>query len=287
MSDRFLGCFVSCAGGLYKILERGDELGVNTVMTHPTPPQRWNTQPAKQEVIDQYLKRKEQGTQVKKVYFHGIYLVNLANPDKQKFHLSKMSIVNHLDLCMQIGADGVVFHTGTFKDCESDEWGYERVIYAINWIFEHVDVKGRKMLLESAAGAGGFVIGDKLEELQRIYDGLKDENKERVGFCLDTQHMFASGYDLINDLDGVLEDVDRKLGLDKVMAVHFNDSKTEMGSNKDRHENLGEGKIGRDAMTAFLNHPKLRSKDFILETPALKDEGGSTQQVKILKSWAD
>jgi deoxyribonuclease IV len=286
MSERNLGCFVSCAGGLYKILDAGDELGVNTVMTHPAPPQRWNSQPFKQETVEKYIERKAQGTHVQNVYFHGIYLVNLANPDSQKFHLSKLSVMHHLDLCEKIDAQGVIFHTGTFKDYTDDELGYERVAYGINWIFDNVEVKGRKMLLECAAGAGGRVIGDKLEELQRIYNDIDDKNKDKVGFCLDTQHMFASGYDFVSDIDAVVEEVDKRLGLEKVMAVHFNDSKSPLGSNVDRHENLGEGQIGEAGMKAFLNHPKLKNKDFILETPALKDLEGSAQQVKILKKWA-
>ncbi len=100
---RYLGCFVSCAGGLQNILDRGEEAGANVVMTHPAAPQRWNSQPFKDEVIEQkYLQRKGAGTSVEKVYFHGIYLINLANPDSQKFHLSKLSLVNHLDLLNKI-----------------------------------------------------------------------------------------------------------------------------------------------------------------------------------------
>jgi len=288
---RNLGCFVSCAGGLYRSIENGEAIGVNTIMIHPSPPQRWNSQPFKDSDIEKYneLKKINQlsDKKIDKVYFHGIYLVNLANPDKQKFHLSKLSLVNHLELCNRIKADGVIFHTGSFKDyADGDEKGYERVIYGINWIFENIEINSRKLYLECAAGAGGKVIGDNFEELAKIYEGIKEENKAKIGFCLDTQHMFASGYDLVNNLDNVVNSADKILGLDLVPVIHFNDSKTELGSNKDRHEDLGEGLIGKEAMSAFLNHPKLKDKDYILETPGLKDIESSKVEIAKLTQWA-
>jgi len=290
MSKRNLGAYVSCAGGLQNILIRGDFLNINTVMTHPAPPQKWNSQPFKPETVQMYLDKKVKGTLVEKVYFHGIYLVNLANPDNQKFHLSKISLVNHMDLLNDINGDGVIFHTGTFKDQLTDEAGYERINYGINWIFENLKQQptGKKFLLECAAGAGGKVVGDKFEELKIIFKALPKDIQSKVGFCLDTQHMFSSGYDIVNDLDGVVRQIEDILGLENVVAVHFNDSKTDFASNKDRHENLGvEGKIGEVAMKAFLNHPKLKHLDFMLETPSLDDKDGSKHQIELLKAWAE
>ena len=283
--EDFLGCYVSSAGGLANILDRGEELDVNTIMTHPSAPQRWNAQPFYEEIVQSYLKRKSEGTTVKKVFFHGIYLINLANPDKQKFHLSKLSVMNHLDLLNRIDGDGVVFHTGSIKDTTEEE-GYKQIISGLNWIFENIpsEVRGRKLMLECAAGAGK-IVGDKFEELKLIHKGVKDEFKPLLGFCLDTQHMFASGYDLINNLEQIVQEIDDELGIDKIVAIHFNDSKTELSSNRDRHENLGEGKIGEVAMKSFLNHPKLRNIPFIMETPALGDLESAKEQVRILKSW--
>lgn len=296
--DRYLGCFVSSAGGLFNIIERGNALGVNTVMTHPAPPQRWNTQPFKDEAIEKYLEVKASDKNIKKVYFHGIYLINLANPDKQKFHLSKMSIVNHMELLRRINGDGVIFHTGSMKDQPEEKIGYERVVYGLNWIFDELEKlpsagsnnefwNKPRLFLEIAAGSGS-VVGDRFEELAEIYTAVKDEHKPKLGFCLDTQHMFASGYDLINGLENVVELADKILGLNKIPVVHFNDSKTEFASHRDRHEDLDSpsAKIGKDAMTAFLNHPKLKNKDFILETPSLDTPEGAQAQVDILKSWA-
>ncbi len=289
MTQRHLGAFVSCAGGLYNILDRGEALRVNTVMTHPAPPQRWNSVPFKEETIEKYLERKSKGTSIEKVYFHGIYLVNLANPDSQKFHLSKLSLLHHMELINAIDGNGVVFHTGTFKDQPDEKVGYERVVYGINWIFENLKskTKGKKFLLECAAGAGGKVVGDTFEELQTIFQMLPKEVQENVGFCLDTQHMFASGYDIVNNLEGVVKQMEDILGMENIIAVHFNDSKTEFASNKDRHEDLGKGLIGETGMKGFLNHPKLKHLDYILETPSLDEEVGAKEQVAILQSWAE
>jgi deoxyribonuclease-4 len=213
---------------------------------------------------------------------HGIYLINLANPDNQKFHLSKMSIVHYLDLAEKINAPGVVFHTGSFKDTEPEE-GFSRIAKGIDWICDEAE-SSKPLFLECAAGAGGYVVGSKLEHLARIRDEVK--NPERVKFCLDTQHLWASGYNLKGKLDEVVEEIDKVLGLDDVKCVHFNDSKVPFDSKKDRHENLGDGEIGQDAMTKILNHPKLKKLDFVMETPALKSMDTAQGEVDKLKSWA-
>ncbi|MFQ5493419.1 MAG: deoxyribonuclease IV [Candidatus Dojkabacteria bacterium] len=277
---RHLGAFVSVAGGLEKAIENGSALGLNTIMIHPSPPQRWHTKPFPQESIDNYNSARK-GSGIETVYFHGIYLTNLANPDKQKFHLGKLALRHYLDLAEAIDADGVVFHVGSFKDTTEDE-GFKRIIKGIDWILKESE-NDKPLLLECAAGAGS-VVGDQFEELARIFEGVSD--KSRVFFCLDTQHMFASGYDLVGDLEGVVSEIERILGLDLVHAIHFNDSKTEFNSKRDRHENIGEGLIGKKAMQAFLNHPKLQKLPFIMETPALKDPDTARKEVDKLKSWA-
>lgn len=281
-SERGLGAFVSVAGGLENGIKNGDALGCNIIMIHPTPPQRWAAKAIEQEKIDAFNKAFKESGKIERVHMHGIYLINLANPDKQKFHLSKMSLVNYLDLAEQIECPGVVFHTGSYKDVTPEE-GLKRVVQGINWVFENTK-SSKNLFLECAAGAGN-VIGDKLEELAEIRS-LVDQ-PERVQFCLDTQHMWASGYDWQNDLDGVVEQVENTIGLENVRCVHFNDSKMELGSNRDRHENLGEGLIGEKAMKAILNHPKLKNLDFVMETPALKDPETAKEQVKKLQDWAD
>lgn len=277
---RYLGCFVSCAGGLFKAIENGKALGVNTIMLHPSPPQRWNTSAFTSEQIDKFNAART-GSGIEKVFFHGIYLINLANPDKQKLHLAKLSLQHYLDLANKVEADGVVFHVGSFRDLDP-EVCFPVIIDAINWVLEQTAGKS-KLMLEIAAGSGN-VVGDTFLELKRIRDGVVQ--KKRVQFCLDTAHLFGSGYDIRDNLAGVVAEMEEVLGIENIGAVHFNDSKVSLNSKKDRHENIGEGLIGMDAMQAFLNHPKLKHLPFIMETPALVDVVSSQAEVDKLKSWA-
>ena len=250
---RKLGCFVSVAGGLETCIERGGQLGLDTIMIHPSPPQRWCAKPFKQEAIDAFNDKKKTST-IKSVFMHGIYLSNLAHPDKQKWHLGKLSLAHYMQLAEAIGSDGVMFHTGSLKDT-TEEVGFPQVAKSLDWILEKAP--GESIIMMEVAAGAGNVIGDRFEELAKIYEMV--ENKDRVFFCLDSQHMWASGYDIANELDSVVDELDRILGIENVRCVHLNDSKTELGSNRDRHENLGEGLIGEEGIKGFLNHPKTKT----------------------------
>ena len=278
---KFFGCHVSCSGGLENALINGDKLGVNSIQLHPSPPQKWNSKSFAEHAESKFLAMRETSS-VKRIFFHGIYLINLASPDKSKQHMAKVSLVNYLDLMHRIGGDGVVFHVGSLKDEPSQEVGFKRVAEALNWIFKESDNEAR-LLLEVAAGAGS-VIGDKMEELKAIYDQV--DNKKRLGFGLDTQHMWASGYDWRTNLNGIVTDIEKQFGLDKVWLVHLNDSMTELASNKDRHQNLGEGLIGERALQELFLHQKFENIPFILETPALKDMQSAANEVAKLVRWA-
>lgn len=277
---RYFGAHVSAAGGLHNAVAAAIELNINTIQVHPSPPQRWNVNPFPEGIEEKFLAAKK-GTCLEKVFFHAIYLINMASPDPQKFHLAKTSLVNDLDLSARIGGAGVIFHVGSMKDQPDEAEGYDRVVSGINWVMDRAP-KNSKLILEVAAGSGS-VIGDRVEELALIYSQL--EKKDQVGFGLDTQHMWASGYDIVNDLEGVIEAVERELGLDKVWSIHLNDSKTELGSRKDRHENIGDGLIGEAALRRFFTHPKLAPIPFILETPALESLQGAESEIAKLRKF--
>jgi deoxyribonuclease-4 len=277
---RYFGAHVSAAGGLKNAASAAAELNINTIQVHPSPPQRWNTTPFPEGIEKEFLSAK-QGTCLEKVFFHAIYLINMASPDPQKFHLAKTSLVNYLDFNARIDGAGVIFHVGSMKDQPDEAEGYDRVVSGINWVMERAPKKSR-LILEVAAGSGS-VIGDRVEELALIYSQL--DNKEQVGFGLDTQHMWASGYDLVNELDSVIATVEEELSLDKVWSIHLNDSKTDLGSKKDRHENIGEGLIGEKTLKRVFTHPKLISIPFILETPALESLEGAQSEVNKLRGF--
>lgn len=275
---RYFGCHVSAAGGLVNALANAQELEINTVQIHASPPQRWNDKPFPAGIENDYLAQLPKSG-LARMFFHGIYLINLAGTNKRNLHLSKLSLIHALDLMHRLGGDGVVFHLGSMKDQPSEREGYCQAAEIINDILESSKNSAR-LILEVAAGSGA-VIGDRMEELQEIYSML--EQKDRVGFGLDSQHMWASGYDLRSNLDGVISDVERCFGLEKVWLIHLNDSKSKLGSRVDRHENVGDGEIGLDALTRLFLHPKLSSIPFVLETPAMKDMASAKVEVGKLR----
>jgi deoxyribonuclease-4 len=281
-ASRLFGCHVSSAGGLVNAVKNGALLNVNSIQLHPSPPQRWNTTAHPAEAAEKFIAERDP-SKLKKVFFHAVYLINLASPDARQFHLSKTSLMHYLALCGQIKGDGVIFHVGSMKDQEDEKVGYRRAADGVNAALEKAS--GNALLLLEVAAGSGAVIGDRFEDLAEIYELV--DNKNRVGFALDTQHLWASGYDLDTDLDGVIAQADKILGLTKIHAVHLNDSKTAKGSRKDRHENLGDGLIGREVLSRVVNHPKLRDKPFILETPGLKDMETAASEVERLRQMVE
>ncbi len=279
-APRYLGCHVSSSGGFEQAIQNAITLGVNTIQLHPSPPQRWNAKAYPKGYEDAFReKRKNSG--VEKVFFHAIYLINLATPDLQKFTLAQLSLQHHLDLCDRIGGDGVIFHVGSAVNQPTEADGIKRAAEGIAAIMENTKHLSSKLLLEVSAGSGS-IIGDRPEELQEIVSLLPD--RSRVGFALDTQHLWASGLD-IQDTERVVQRVTKAFGAD-IYAIHLNDSMTELASRKDRHANLGEGKIGKEALASFINHPSLCHIPVILETPGLKSIDTAGSEVAQLKSMA-
>ncbi|MBI2356733.1 deoxyribonuclease IV [Candidatus Dojkabacteria bacterium] len=283
---RYFGAHVTSAGGHENAIKQAVKYGINSIQTMPTAPMRWALKDVPMEQVEAFAKE-QKGSGVKKLLMHCIYLINLARQDKQMFHLGKMSLVTYLKYaeevmkrCEDLDVLGVTFHPGSAKDLTPEE-GIKRISYGLNWILEQVP--GNSMLLlESSAGAGA-IMGDTLEELAAMRDGVED--KKRVGYVLDTQHMFVSGYDWTTDLEGIVKKVDSILGLENIKCFHLNDSMMAFNSHRDRHENIGKGKIGEEAMRALINHPKLKDIPFILETPALKSDTTMGEEIATLKSY--
>lgn len=279
MGSRYFGCHVSASGGIFAALERGAALGVNTIQIHPSPPQRWSAKPFAPIDLEAFHAARDKAG-ISKLFFHSIYLINLATPDPQKLHLGKVSLQHELDFCAAIKGDGVIFHVGSLKDEPDTDKGLTRCAEAIRWIIERA--KNAPLLLEVSAGAGR-VIGSRFDDLARIYEEAGQPNS--VGFALDTQHMWASGYDMEEGLDPVLDRIDALVGLEKIRAIHLNDSKSALGSNIDRHENLGEGLIGEARLAAIFRNPRLATIPFILETPRMKSPEEAAVEVTKLKQW--
>jgi len=287
----YLGIHVSSSGGIQNSIKNGQKYGVNSIQMMPTTPMRWATKLIPDEDIEIFLDELEK-SDIKKILLHGIYLTNLAREDKQLFHLGKMGLVVYLDFAEKVARGikkrkidsevlGVCFHPGSQKELSYEE-SLERISYGMQWVLDEVGGT-QKLLIETTAGTGGN-LGRSFTELRMIREGVKE--RERVGFVVDTEHTFASGYDWVNDFRNVVDELDRELGIENVKAIHLNDSMVECGSNKDRHANLGEGKLGDMTISNILHEPKFRDIPFLLETPALKDEKTIPAEVEKLKALA-
>ncbi len=287
----YLGAHVSSSGGIHNAIKNGMKYGINSIQMMPTAPMRWATKLIGEDEIGRFVNELE-NSQIEKILIHGIYLTNLAREDKQLFHLGKMGLVVYLDFAEKVSKEigkrkinteilGICFHPGSQQELSYED-SIERISYGIQWVLDEVPGK-QKLLIETTAGTGTN-LGRNFTELRMMRDGVKE--KDRVGFVLDTQHTFASGYDWVNNSGGVMEDLERELGLKNISSIHLNDSMAECGSNKDRHANLGEGKLGEETIRRILKEPLFNKIPFILETPALKSPSTMEKEIDTLKSLA-
>lgn len=278
------GAHVSAAGGHWKAPGYGAALGCEIIQFFSRPPQGWNAKPITDEDAEKFkLAMKEQG--IKRAYVHAPYLINLASATPRTRHGSISMLKEELSRCSQLGVTAMMFHPGSAKDLGQEE-GVKKVIEGLNKIMDGYD-GSCQLLIEISAGAGA-VMGDTFEELAAFIDGA--ERGKDIGICFDTQHAYASGYDLRTKagVDDTFKLFDKVVGLKKLIASHCNDSKVEFASHKDRHEHLGQGTMGQDAFKFIVQHPKLQHIDLILETPYEKEGEANDPRVadlELLKSF--
>lgn len=274
-----IGAHVSAAGGVFNSVDKALEIGATCTQIFISPPQTWLQKKFTEEEIKKYkTKIKESG--IGPNFNHGIYLINLATDNQVNLKRNIGWLKYSLETAEVLGLAGTIFHLGSSKDREESE-ALEQVVESVKEILKDSPSKPW-LILETAAGAGN-VIGDSIIELGQILKKVKDP---RVKVCLDTQHIFASGIDIRKKevAEQLISDLDKEIGINNLAAIHVNDSKTELGSKKDRHENIGEGLIGKEAFKILLNHPKLQKIAFILEVPGFKGTGPDKENIQILKS---
>lgn len=214
-----------------------------------------------------------------KLVAHGSYTMNLCASNSVTRENGLDMLEKDLLRMEQLPGNYYNFHPGAHTG-QGTEKGIELIADALNrFMFPEMRTT---VLLETMAGKGSEV-GGRFEELRDIIDRV--EQKDRLGVCFDTCHVWDAGYDIVNDLDGVLTEFDRVIGLERLKAVHFNDSKNPCASHKDRHEKLGEGHIGMDAMKRIALHPALAGRPFILETP--NDDEGYIREIHTVLSWME
>lgn len=239
--------------------------GANTFMFYTGAPQNTSRYPIDDNLsVEAFKKMKEIGLDYSKVVVHAPYIVNLANDDEVKFNFAVQFLKEELKRCAKLGIKKVVLHPGSHVGIGIDK-GIENIAKGLNLVLGEEDVT---ILLETMAGKGSEV-GSKLEEISRIIDLVED--KKHIGVCIDTCHLSDAGYD-ISKFDEFLDEFDKIIGIEKIGCVHVNDSKNEMGSHKDRHENIGFGKIGFETLLKVIYNERLENVPKILETPYVDKE---------------
>lgn len=257
-------------------------MGAEAIQVHPTPPHYWGSPKLEPDRIERFRAAAEAAGRPP-FFFHAVYLINLAGEDPLLRQRSESTLVGYLRAADELGINGVIFHTGSHKGT-----GFEKALPIITEhlkrVLDRADPRTARLLIENNAGAGGCV-GARFEELRAMIEAVGDP---RVGACLDTCHAFASGYEVrsAEAARATLDEWERIVGLDKLEAVHCNDSQFGLGSNRDRHANIGQGAIGEEGFRALLHDPRLRDLPFILEVPGFDGKGPDAANLEILRRLA-
>lgn len=263
-----IGSHVSMSGKK-KLLGSSEEAvsyGSNTFMIYTGAPQNTRRKPVDELNITAGQEHmKENG--ISDIVVHAPYIINIGNTVKpETFNLGVSFLQNEIDRTAAIGAKQIVLHPGAHVGAGVDK-GIERIIEGLNTVLEKDTTV--QIALETMAGKG-TEIGRTFDELAKIFDGVT--NNEKLSVCLDTCHIHDAGYNVVNDFDGVLDEFDKIIGIDRLKVIHVNDSKNEQGAHKDRHENIGFGHIGFDALQYVITHPQLAHLPKILETPYVGED---------------
>ena len=270
------GAHVSSSGGIHTAIDRIEALGGDAVQLFTQSPRMWRPTAHDPAGLARFRERRA-GSGVGYVLCHALYLINLASSDDDLRSKSEAALRSTLAVARELEGD-VVFHVGSHGGAGFDA-GLERVLPALGRALAET-AERTWLLLESSAGAGG-TIGRSVAELAAIVE--RADRHPRLGICLDTCHLYASGVDVTDPptVAALLAEVDEGVGLDRLRAVHVNDSAAALGSNRDRHANIGEGELG-DGLAAFLGHPALQALPAILETPGPDGHGPDSAELEKL-----
>jgi deoxyribonuclease IV len=266
------------SGGVKAAPERAKEIGANALQLFVQSPRAWRFPDHDPDVLASFPERSKDAG-IEAVLVHAIYLCNFASPDEEIYGKSVSTLRSTVDAACTIEADGVVFHVGSHLG-SGFEAGLERAAPAVEQVLTRCS-ETTWLLIENSAGTGG-TIGRSLEELAALVERLNGH--PRLGVCLDSCHLWASGYDVTDPaaLDTLLDEFDTLIGLDRLRALHVNDSQTALGSNRDRHANLCEGLIG-DKLSVFLGNPRLQDLPAVVETEGQQGKGADEEEIRKLR----
>lgn len=252
-------------------------MGAETVQLFASSPRAWAFRAPSEDAVLDFRQRSEE-TEVRPAFLHGSYLVNMGGTE-ELVRRSVESLTHHMNTAAQIGAAGVIFHSGSHRGA-----GFDAVLgQASDAMKEVLDGSPSEvwLIIENSAGAGDH-IGSTFAEIRRLIDAV---GSDRVKVCLDTQHSMAASYNIADEegLVAAMREFDDEIGLDRLVVVHANDSKVPMGSGVDRHENIGEGQIGIEGFETIMAHPAFRDVPFVLEVPGPDKKGPDKENLDRLK----
>jgi len=271
----YIGCHLSCAKGFLPMAKDAENIGATTFQFFTRNPRGGNARALDDGDIAAFLKKKEE-LKIGTLVAHAPYTLNGCSADETVRDFAWRTMKDDLERLEHVPGNLYNFHPGSHVK-QGTETGIRLIAEMLNGILK--PEQSTIVLLETMAGKGSEV-GGEFEELREILDRV--ELNEKMGVCLDTCHVWDGGYDIVHDLDGVLTEFDRIIGLDRLKAVHLNDSLNVCGAKKDRHAKIGEGKIGLEALVRVINHPALRELPFCLETPNELD--GYAKEIALLSS---
>ncbi|HEX7582054.1 MAG TPA: deoxyribonuclease IV [Gaiellaceae bacterium] len=273
-----IGAHVSSSGGIHTAIDRAEAIGAESVQVFTQSPRMWRQTNHDPATFERFRERREEAA-IAGVLCHALYLCNFAAPDDAIYEKSIAALRSTMEIACTIGADGVVLHVGSHLGAGLEK-GLERVVPALEQVLELCN-DTTWLLLENSAGAGG-TIGRSIDELATIFERL--DAHPRLGVCLDSCHLYVSGVDVTDRavLAALLDEVDATIGLDRLRALHVNDSAAPLGSNRDRHENIGEGLLG-EQLGVFLGNPRLQGLPAVLETAGPEKRGPDANEVRKAK----
>jgi deoxyribonuclease-4 len=271
---------MSTSGGVHTAVDRALSIGCTALQVFTKNNNQWSAKPLAEEEIENYKRRIAEAT-ITPVMAHDSYLINLCAMNPDTLERSRKAFIDELTRCEQFGIQLLNFHPGAHGGAGEEE-GIKRVVESLNIAHERTEEFKVLSVVETSAGQG-TAVGYKFEQLEKIINGV--DKPDRMAVCVDTCHIFAAGYDIRTEekYEATFEEFDNIIGLQRLVAFHYNDSKKEFGSHRDRHEHIGKGMIGVAGFSLLMNDTRFANIPKILETPKSKDLHEDVENMKVLK----
>lgn len=275
---KYIGAHVSASGGVENAPLNAMSIGANAFALFTKNQRQWVSAPLSAKSIELFKDNcRKGGFDARFILPHDSYLINLGNPDEEAVQKSRAAFIDEMQRCEQLGLTMLNFHPGSHLNKVPLEKCLDDIAANINLALSKT--KGVTAVIENTAGQGSNV-GNRLEEIRYIIDRVDD--KERVGVCIDTCHIYSAGYDIVGDYEGVFNEFGRVIGFEYLKAIHLNDTKKPLASRVDRHESIGQGLLGIEFFKKFMKDSRFNDIPIVLETP---DESLWASEIALLRSF--